>query len=258
MSKQFDPLGKTAPELHPDKDTIIIAGDSWAMGEFNFDTVYHTGLEQYLRDDGLNVVNCGEAGCSNCKSILNLYEVLIRSDIKKERTKIFFFWTDWHRDLCRQYDHSLYGDLVEPLEHRFHYPRDYNAQLPHQLFYRVLKRLEMIAQKSLCSIGLIGGSSDVIDVGDAHPGVYTACQSFTNLCINDIDYTDDPVYSFFTYPEFGRDKFRSKFFLEDLDRANSRRKQWQDNPNWFCSDGIHANRNAYRKLYMFLKEKQYI
>ena len=46
---------------------IIIAGDSWGCGEpgvsddtgpiFQYGTVTHTGLEQYLQDDGYKVIN---------------------------------------------------------------------------------------------------------------------------------------------------------------------------------------------------------
>ena len=44
---------------------ILIAGDSWAMGEWpkkQEDGIQHKGLEQYLLDDGHDVVNISQAG----------------------------------------------------------------------------------------------------------------------------------------------------------------------------------------------------
>jgi hypothetical protein len=96
-------------------------------------------------------------------------------------------------------------------------------------------------------------------MADSHANLYTACQSFVNLCLNDTDTIDDPVYSIFTKPEFGAKEFStSECYLEDMDKANDRRLRWEQNHQWFWPDGVHANRHAHRKLYDFLKSKNYL
>lgn len=52
---------------------ILITGDSWGCGEWdglNVDyRVTHSGIEQYLRDDGYTVENVSRGGYNNLESL---------------------------------------------------------------------------------------------------------------------------------------------------------------------------------------------
>ena len=254
MSKQLDPLGTTAPELHG-KKTIIIVGDSWACGEWKDWILTHRGLEQYLLDEGFDVINYGLTGGSNSLSYLRLLEAISQNNIDKANTKILFFWTDWHRDLNPLFDIVDFRDIVDRNESSVWLPKTYDEETPHRMFYRIFEKL----QKIDLPIGIIGGCCDTIQLSDAHLPVYTACQSLVNLCLHDIDILDDPVYTIFTRSDFGVEKLRSSpVLLDDMEKANTRRLIWENNPRWFWPDGMHANRRAHRKLYDFLKSKNYL
>jgi hypothetical protein len=255
MSKQFDPLRTTAPELQSRKGTIIIVGDSWACGEWQDGKITHQGLERYLLEDGYEVINYGKAGGSNSLSYLSLLEAMAQNHIDKSNTKVCFFWTDWHRDLYRQFDIIDLGGIVKSDVERILIPKTYDEETLHRVFYRLFEKLEIVG----LPIGLIGGCSDTIQIGKAHSNLYTVCQSLTNLCLNDVDTLDDPTFSIFTQPEFFAKKFiSSQNFINDMEKANSRRLAWTHNPDWFWPDGNHANRHAHRKLYDLLKQNKYL
>ena len=48
---------------------IIIAGDSWGVGEWTDGQRTHRGLEQYLSDAGHIVINLSRGGMSNMSII---------------------------------------------------------------------------------------------------------------------------------------------------------------------------------------------
>jgi hypothetical protein len=75
---------------------ILIAGDSWGCGEWEFnsskDTILHKGLEQYLSDAGHIVHNISIDGASNSDILSSLVG-------KKDFDYVFVFVTDTHRDV---------------------------------------------------------------------------------------------------------------------------------------------------------------
>ena len=78
---------------------IIIAGDSWAAGEWNTDaTVAHRGLQKFLTDDGHNVVNISYPGGSNLQAVERLNNYIQLNDSLLE-TIVFFFITEFFREI---------------------------------------------------------------------------------------------------------------------------------------------------------------
>lgn len=73
---------------------ILICGDSWARGEWSVNSgVNHTGLEQYLKDDGHSVKNVAKAGGNLKDTVEQLSKQRIKFDY------VFVFVTDSHRHL---------------------------------------------------------------------------------------------------------------------------------------------------------------
>jgi len=92
MSKSLDPLKTTTPEL----PLIIIAGDSWGCGEWEetdtYPRVVHSGISQYLKDDGYKVLNVSRGGSNINDSLLQIQMAssLVNSTNFSEPVKVFF------------------------------------------------------------------------------------------------------------------------------------------------------------------------
>ena len=232
---------------------IVIAGDSWGCGEWHDLNLTHGVLAQYLLEDNHNVINLSVHGSSNWE-IYERLDLFFKSGIPKYLKEsielVLVFQTEWIRDL------SL-NKLSCGKEHA-----RTNAIACWQY------RLSEVAVKNNVKIGLIGGCSDTVYFDyfeKEHPGVFIACQSFTNLCAGNNDRVDDPT--FFVRPDndvlkkLGAHykKYSSIDLLsDDIDRGISRDKIWKIHPKWFYPDGNHANRHAHKKLYDYLKTTKVI
>ncbi len=238
---------------------IIIAGDSWGCGEVGvpddtgpfvqFGSVTHTGLEQYLQDDGYTVINLSVGDASNTdvwnqlnNSLNTLKSVGKVSDVDS----IFVFQTEWHRCYRRRLPLNSVIDI------------DYIRRIISGYYYR----LSGLALKYNVRIGLIGGCSDVLWL-DAfekeYPGVFIACQSMINLCLNDNHRTENPLFDLL--PDLPIiDKMKSNnfentgFLLTQLTDTSERRDNMSQCPQFFAPDFVHANRFAHEKLFNILRE----
>ena len=233
---------------------IIIAGDSWGCGEWGpggSGIIVHTGLEQYLQDDGYNVINISYGGSSNihvCNQLnTSLYTL---SCVKKvdEVKNIFVFQTEWHRD------------------HRYTLPVDsiFDINYIHTVMSNYYYRLSELAIKYNVRIGLIGGCSDTIWLDKfeiEYPGVYIACHSMINLCLTDNHRTDNAAYNLL-YPvnlaeEIEKANTQNKqFLLDQLELTMNRAKNLKNYPQFFAPDFKHPNRHGHLKLYNFLKQQK--
>jgi len=238
---------------------IIIAGDSWGCGEvrvsnntisdLKFGTIAHTGLEQYLKDDGYNVVNLSVGNASNTdiwnqlnNSLSTLNCVNKLSDVQN----IFVFQTEWHR--CYRRTLPLDGVIDS----------DYIVRLMSAYYYR----LSALALKFNVRIGLIGGCSDVLWLDQfekEYPGVFIACQSMINLCLHDNDRTENPLFDLI--PDLPIiDKMKSnnfkntEFLLAQLTDTSERIDNMKQCPQFFAPDFVHANRFGHQKLFDILRE----
>lgn len=233
---------------------IIIAGDSWGCGEWNLDNgpvLVHKGLEQYLIDDGYSVVNFSIAGNSNHK-ILDSLNVITESNLIKYLSEpidlILVFQTEWSRDLKHTECNTCSTNKVGT-----------NALACWQ------NRLSEISCNLQCKIGLIGGHSDTIWLDKfekEYPGLFIACQSVTNLILNDNHRVSHPTLNVKLDEIDNIEKHYVKYstkeqFLIDCEQALERIDTWIENKHWF-PDCWHPSRFGYKKLYDFLKAQKVI
>ena len=245
---------------------IIIAGDSWGCGELpemntrldHFDYYNLVGLGLYLQDSGRDVINCSVPGGSNLLALQELTSTLHKITLQgrlTDVTHVFIFQTEWYRDF-RIFAPNLAGfiDLKNP----YYIPTNFDQNFVLSLISRWQYRLAELARAHNLRIGVIGGCSDTIWLSkfeEEYPGLYIACQSFTNLCISNNDKIDNPVFAVTPDPNFIElcKKYDIEFLLSQLDLGKERKAQWRNHPEWFWPDGNHANAAAHRKLYEFLE-----
>ena len=238
---------------------IIIAGDSWGCGELEvtdntgpdlkYGTVTHTGLEQYLQDDGYNVVNLSVGDASNTdiwKQLDNSLNTLNCVGKVSDVHRIFVFQTEWHRCYRRKVPLDSVIDI------------DYIGRIMSACYYR----LSDLALKYNVRIGLIGGCSDALWLDQfekEYPGVYIACQSMINLCLNDNHRIENPLFDLLPDLEI-IDKMKSnnfkntEFLLAQLTDTSKRRLNMTQCPQFFAPDFVHPNRFGHQKLFDILQE----
>jgi hypothetical protein len=242
---------------------IIVSGCSWSVGELNRGdlkekdavTVSHGGLGQYIKESGLEVVNLGILCGSNLQIAHKIQQWIDRNSNYKI-TGIYVLQTDYTRD-----GHMIFLEDFDKIS-------DPHV-LPGIMISRFYSRLSEIANKTDCTIHLIGGLSDTLkldNIQDCYPGLKIACQSMTNLLINDQPNVDDPVLSWYSKDASGLVKKIKKTlphtemenFLHEVDKGFNRQNWVFENPEWFWPDGCHPNRTGHLKLYQYLVDNQFI
>jgi hypothetical protein len=240
---------------------ILIAGDSWGCGEWQRHdkrfgaTLAHKGLHQYLLDQHYETINLSMPGGSNIIAAQRIDDfVLNNSHLLKNTTMILIFQTEWIRDLAQM--------TAEQIEEHLSYGYQYLCQRVLSKFYY---KLSEIHAKTGITIHLIGGCSDTVWIEkftQEYPGVKIACQSVTNLLINQNSQTNRPVYTVFdgTSEPWVRflysklDKSDLKLLSDDIDLGETRLQEWTDHQQWFYPDGLHANRQGHLVLFEFLQK----
>jgi len=244
---------------------ILIAGDSWAVGEWHSDSVTHGGIGQLLAQDGIKNICFGYPGMGN----LFVYDTLLNF-IKYNRTtfkidKILFFQTDWIRDI-RSY-RWLNDDHFAVFQKGYQHTRNWYVSY---LYYR----LSELYQEFGIPTTIIGGQADTVWIDQfetEYPGVRIGCQSFTNLIMNNQSQIEQPVHSVFKYGgtssrfltqaqfDFLLSQFKNnsddndlQLLIADMDLAQERDRVFRSNPAHF-PDGLHPGRTAHRKLYEHLQ-----
>lgn len=241
---------------------ILIAGDSWSVGEWSHSSNIHNGFGQYLHDNGHFVCNLGVGGGWNGLSVSRLDSFLNSNTYNIDQiSHIFVFQTEWIRDvLSSQYP---YSNLF--VEQDFDY--DYQT-LKNRVLSRFYHSLSNIATQVNKTIFIIGGASDTswLDkFSTEYPNLEIVCQSFTNLLVNNNHRINDPVYSLYSRDH---DRFVNKlkelyidkdfrFVLDDMDLASKRIKIFNSNKEFFWPDFRHPNRKAHKILFDFIN-KNYI
>lgn len=236
--------------------TIIIAGDSWGCGEWDTVngsyTVVHDGLSKYIGDQGYNVINLCQPGGTNLISA-ELIENFLLTNQSLDITNIIIFQTEWYRDFRVMPNDEL-------LEHiSFGYVACKNRIIS-SFYYR----LSRTSTKYQIPIHVIGGCSDTIWLDQftiEYPGLDIACQSLTNLAINNDHKISNPVYSLMvSLPEIELLKQHLsdndvELLITDIDHGEQRYQIWSDYPEFFWPDNNHANRNTHKILFEFLKKQ---
>jgi hypothetical protein len=234
---------------------IVVAGDSWGCGEWSPTsfTVTHGGLAEYLTRTH-KVVNLSRPGGSNWQSyerLKNFFTSGCAEHSAEKTTHIFVFQTEWWRDFklltpFPRNNHSLY-DFSELASKDFI-----------QIIYNWYYRLSELAQENQVKIGIIGGMSDTEyfnNFSNEIPGVFVACQSMVNLCINDNHLVTTPCYGIVFYDIV--EQLKKYINLDQLncfiDQSLERDEILCEYKKWFWPDAHHGNRLAHHKLYNIVK-----
>ena len=200
---------------------ILITGDSWGCGEWDgLDVDYcitHSGIEQYLRNDGYTVENVSRGGHNNLESLEAINGRVF--------DHLIFFFTD----PLRQATFDEFSTLS---------PKTIASQ--HTKY--VLCQLEQYPL-----VTLIGGCSRV-----EAPNLRYVIPSFSELVVprfNDTPYmTSHEWESHWMNIKNPSNQFK-KEILEITDSASRKYQLWKDNPDLFWPDGLHGNRKAIRLVY---------
>jgi hypothetical protein len=237
----------------------IIAGDSWACGEWG-DTkksnyqIEHKGLAQYLHNNGHIVFNLGLPGGSNLNTIHRLEYFLETFLDTSLIEKIFVFQTEWIRDYQ---DIAKVGQQKELPDLGYINCKNFTIS---EFYYS----LSDLCNKYSVSVDLIGGCSDVLyldNFQNEYPGCNVICQSLTNLCLFNDHRIQDPVFNLkpdahiISKIKKNSDNKDIERFLLDQENAETRLDSMKQNKEWFFPDGVHANRHAHRKLFDFIISK---
>lgn len=173
---------------------ILIAGDSWACGEWGGTdsayTVTHGGLAQYLREDNCSAIHLGKPNGYNAETAARITNFLdYNPDYPAQIKYIIVFQTGWDRDIPFVNSNSL----------RSYFESGYSVG-KHILIESFYQKLSDISVKYNIPVYLIGGCSDALyleNFSKDYPGVQLVAQSLTNLLLNDQPLTKDPCYGFF-------------------------------------------------------------
>ena len=246
---------------------IVVAGDSWACGEFDNLEIPHRGITEYLINDGFDVCNVGKPGGSLFETIFflrNGLQVLKQTNQLTDKSFVLMFQTEWHRDFKIKYfdkSISMFYDHTEPVHLKPNAPID--QSFIDRILSHYYQTLSELAQTFFVPIYLIGGVSDTIwfdQFSIGFPGLTILCQSLTEFIVNDSTQTINPVFSALL-PEDHIKVFKKipksniEFLFDILDQGIQRHKVWQANPGYFWPDGMHANRKGHLKLYQLIRDQ---
>jgi hypothetical protein len=202
---------------------IIVAGDSWACGEWGQDDrgeygVLHLGLTQCLREQGHSVTVTAWGGSTNWQQLRRVRDpradlvVFVQTDPMRDRAQIPGLWEDYHREYRRGLD-LLYQGL---------------AALP-------------------CPVLLVGGNTAVAPER-VPPGVRVAVRDWVEALVGHRPLTimgrswpypdcDPPLLSLWE---------REEQALQEWDHRC--RLPGTPEHEWFWPDSRHPNRRAHRWL----------
>ena len=177
---------------------ILIAGDSWAAGEFKPEywdlplsqMISHGGLSEWLGQAGHQVLNISAPGGGNWDSVLKISSFFMTNP-GCNVDKIFIFQTDWVRDV---YHHSTLGSkdrlignmFLQPMVHDFLDPTHAN-EYRDVVLSKFYSKLSTISQTYNVDVYLIGGLSDLLCTSifeKEYPGLTPICQSLVSLALN--------------------------------------------------------------------------
>jgi hypothetical protein len=145
---------------------------------------------------------------------------------------------------------------------------DYQT-LKDKIVSRFYSRLSDIGQRFNKTIFIIGGASDTIwldKFSQEYPNTKIACQSLTNLIVNQTHRVDNPVLSFYhsrttdLVSKFNKLYINKDFglVLDDIDQGSNRFNAFNANREFFWPDGRHPNRKGHKILFDFLSKESVV
>lgn len=238
------------------KNKVLIVGDSWGCGEWssrdevtgasNFvrisDFITHRGLQQYLMEDGYDVVNQSKPAAS-CEEI---YKSLLSQNLNGY-DYIFWIQTDPLRN-CKPFNSfsekfSSYQQVKE---------------IQNEILERVYRQLNDFGVEIYC----IGGCSRLnVDILKEFQNLIPLIKSIPELVDSSLIC---PEISFPVWTVPGRYNWsqyvsQKNFTLEDVEKFLEVFDFWdkinKERKDFFWPDGWHPNRRAHKIVYDYIKNK---
>ena len=209
--------------------TMIIAGDSWACGEWQigsgiFPLCVHKGIEQYAIDEGMKVRNLSRGGDSNQDQV----NIVANSNVYNE--KVFWFITDPLRGLEPTTENPI---LI--------------AQESLRKTFLAIDRLSI---ENNCEMYVIGGMCDLEGF------VSTDNYNFEVVIpsVNKLLHEDCDILSMYSDIVAAEQVIKNKqYALDVFDQIAKKKTFWKSHPETF-PDGGHPGRSAHHYLFEYLKQ----
>jgi lysophospholipase L1-like esterase len=253
------------PRQRMSSNIILMAGDSWPAGVYEKENTggpAGPGIAENLQKLGYQVRNLAKPGGSNLESVDRLKDYLACNTQEINNIKFVLFWqTEFFREIWYYRKSNIYSSVEKELEPGYTKLRD-------AWVYRPYYRLSEIGQKWNIPIYVIGGASDTVWYDDFlkdFPGVRIACQSVTNMLVNNDHRIDQPVFceymtgwidegDFLTTIKENISNRDLQHLLTDIELGESRVQTFKDHPELFYPDGMHPNKVAHNLIFEFLKK----
>ena len=206
---------------------IAIAGDSWGCGEWDLTNfrVLHTGLEQYFREDGHEVINASKGFINNWTALNRLESAL---GLVKQIDKIIWFVTCPTRGMTSRIESDPYQIALENLR------SDFN-------------QASSIAKKFQCEILAIGGLCDIHnEFRLRHKNVRALIPSVCSLFVENYPQS---IFGDIGIVKYISDPVQAKRVMIDVGKKH----QLFESSEWF-PDNFHLGRDAYHKVYKLVKQ----
>jgi hypothetical protein len=206
---------------------IAIAGDSWGCGEWDLNNfrVLHTGLEQYFREDGHEVINASKGFINNWTALNRLESVL---GLVKQIDKIIWFVTCPARGMTSRIESDPYQIALENLR------SDFN-------------QASSIAKKFQCEILAIGGLCDVPDEFQSrHKNIKML---IPNVCSLFIENYPTSIFGDIGIVKHIVNPIQARKVASDVGKKH---RLFEQN-KWF-PDNFHLGRDAYYEVYKIVKQ----
>ncbi len=208
---------------------MIIAGDSWACGEWQIvpgdvPICVHKGFEQYAKDEGIKVRNLSRGGDSNQDQV----NIVANSNVYNQQ--VFWFITDPLRD--------LEATMENPLP------------LAQESLRKTFLAIDRLSVENNLEIFVIGGLCDI-------EGFVTTDNFNFEVAIpsvNKLLHEDCNIVSMYGTPMAAERVVKNKTYAVDvLQQIQHKQKFWQSHPDTF-PDGGHPGRLAHHYIFEYLKQ----
>jgi hypothetical protein len=218
---------------------FIITGDSWSQGEWdgypdNY-RITHSGVYQYLIEEGYTVTNVGRGGYNNNESLAALIAELPNNNY----THCIFFFTD----PLRQTSYEQFSTT-------------FPSSIIHNHVNHLLENLDNLSKETGIKIVIVGGCAKLIFKDYVPTNIDVVIPSLSELLVP--EFVDNEFMHSKEWEEHWlkletKCSFEHKKAIYDVyNSAGIKFDMWKNRKDLFWPDGIHANRRAHKILFDYL------